>query len=112
MLTKSDLTQIRKVVREEVVTEVKDSTRTLDSQIRMSKMQVQHDISDLDDRMKNVEVRLDGVEGKIDKLDKKTTKMGKDILKMLETVSYTLDKQTMEVGKRVTKIEQHLGLPI
>ena len=41
MLTKPDIAQIRKVVREEVETEVKDSTRNLESQIRLSRMQVQ-----------------------------------------------------------------------
>lgn len=34
----------------------------------------------------------------------------KKILKKLEIVSHTLDKQTLEVAKRVSGIEEHLDL--
>lgn len=113
-MQKSDLDQIgkvvRKIVREEVKTEVKDSTRTIEGQIRFSRMEIQNEINELDDRMKNVEIRVDSVDGKMGRLDKKVDKVRKDILKKLEVVSHALDKQTMEVGKRVTRIENHLGL--
>lgn len=57
MLTIKDLSQIRKVVREEVEAEVKDSTRNLEGEIRLSRMRIQGGINEIDDRMKNVEIR-------------------------------------------------------
>ena len=58
-LTTHDLKAIRKVIREEVKAEVKDSTRTLGNQIRLTKLETKSSISELDDRMKNVEIRID-----------------------------------------------------
>lgn len=107
-MQKSDLDQIgklvRKIVREEVKTEVKDSTRTIESQIRLSRMQVQQDIGELDDRMKNVEIRIDGLEEKV-------SRMHKDLKKEIKMVSHVLDKENMQTLKRVTRMESHLGLP-
>ncbi|MEK7186513.1 MAG: hypothetical protein AAB675_04075, partial [Patescibacteria group bacterium] len=79
MLTKTDIAQIRKVVREEVETEVKDSTRNLESQIRLSRMQVQSDIGELDDRMKNVEVRVDRVGKDVGSISKVLGVVQKDL---------------------------------
>lgn len=103
MLTKVDLSQIRKVVREEVEAEVKDSTRTLEGEVRLSRMRVQSDISELDDRMKNVEIRINSVETKI-------TKMHKSLKKEIKIVSNTLDKEDLKTVRRVRRIEEHLGL--
>lgn len=52
MLTPSDLKAIKKIVREEVEIEVKDSTRTVESQIRFSRMQVQNDLRELDPKFR------------------------------------------------------------
>lgn len=110
-LTKSDLDQIekavRKVVREEVEAEVKDSTRTLDTQIRMSKIQVQHDISELDDRMKNVEVRVDNIQKDI-KTSKKDLRY---ISKTVDIIAKNYDEEDVKLNRRVRRIEQHLMLP-
>jgi hypothetical protein len=92
MLTKTDLDQIRKVIRQEVKIEVKDSARTLDSQIRLSRMQVQGNIGEVDDRIKNVEIKLDDVANNV----KKTQK----------------DISQMQQRKRIVSLEEHVGRPI
>ena len=58
MLTNADLSAIKKIIREEVGNEVKDAKQTLEAEIRLSTIQIQSDINDLEDRMKNVEIRL------------------------------------------------------
>jgi len=108
MLTKNDLDQIRKVVRQEVKVEVKDSTSTLGSQIRLSRMQVQSDISGLDDRTKNVEIRLDDLANNAKKIQKDVSQ----IKKTQDTMLDLLDKEQMEQRKRIVRLEEHVGLQI
>ena len=103
MITNDDLVRIRKVIREEVTTEVKDSTRTLDHEIRMSRMQIQQDIGELDDRVKNVEIRIDG-------LDKKLDKVHKSLKKEIKYTAHILDKENMRTLSRVKRVEEHIGL--
>lgn len=118
-MQKSDLDQIgkivRKIVREEVDHDIKDSTRMLDHEIRKSRMLVQQDINVINERanseelrMKNLELRLSSIEKDANSnnngLKKIIMKMHKDILKKLETVSYTLDKQNVETLGRVKRI--------
>lgn len=107
MLTKNDLSQIRKVIRQEVKVEVKDSTRTLDSQIRLSRMQVQANIGELDDRMKNVEIRLDDVGSQVKKTQKDVSQIKRNQDVMLDL----LDKEQMQQRKRITRLEEHAGFP-
>ena len=52
------LKEIRKIVREEVENEVSATKEDLDSTIRESRMQVQEDIREVGDRMKNLEIRV------------------------------------------------------
>ncbi len=110
-MQKSDLDQIgklvRKIVREEVKTEVKDSTRTVENQIRLSRMQVQSEINELDDRMKNVEIRVDGVAEDVKDVKKRVKK----IEKTAETMLDLLDREQMEQRKKIRRIEEHLSLP-
>jgi len=113
MLTKVDLNKIRKVVREEVETEVKDSTRTIDNQIRLSRMQVQNEINELDDRMKNVEIRIELVGKDVKDVKKEVGDVKKRTRKIEKTVDLTaqlLDKDIVKTIKRVRRIEEHLGL--
>ena len=91
MLTKNDLDQIRKVIRQEVKVEVKDSAQTLESQIRLSRMQVQSNIGELDDRIKNVEIRLDDVANNVKKTQKDVSQIKRDQGTMLDL----LDKEQM-----------------
>lgn len=110
MITTDDLARIRKVIREEVTTEVKDSTRTLDHEIRMSRMQLQNEISELDDRMKNVEIRVDEVSNNLDKLNKTLDKVHKSLKKEIKYTTHILDKENMRTRSRVKRLEDHLGL--
>lgn len=125
MLTQDDLKQIRKVVREEVTTEVKDATSNLEGQIRITKMEIRNDINDLDDRMKNVEIRVDNVgegfkivqndlmetKNSIKSIETGMKKMHKDLKKEIKGVLHFLDRENMSTRKRVLKIERHLALP-
>ena len=58
MLTTADLSQIRKVIREEVENETKTLKRELRSDILISRMRIQNDIDDLVNRMKNLEIQV------------------------------------------------------
>lgn len=103
MLTKQDLSEIRKVVREEVENEVKAAKEELGADIIMARIRVQNDIEELKNRIKNVEIRLTGLETKI-------TKMHKGLKNEIKMVVEFLDKDNMKTVKRVMHIESHLGL--
>ena len=96
MLTKTDLLQITKavkeVVREEVGNEAQSIKDGLIQELTMSRMRVQTDIRDLGDRIKNLEVRV--------------TKMHKDLKSEIKTVVNFLDRENLKTLKRV---EDHLG---
>lgn len=124
-MLRSDLDQIikavRKIFRDEVKSEIRDSTRTLDHEIRASRMYLQKDIGALNGRVVNAEVRLKNVELRTSSIEqdfrsihsdltRKLTRMHKDIIKKLEIVSHTLDKQNVETLGRVKTLEAHLGL--
>ena len=96
MLTKSDLSQIRKVVREEVENEAQSIKDELGSDINMSRMRIQNDINELKDRIKNLEIRV--------------SKMHAELKKEIKAVSYFLDKDIVKTIKRVRRVEEHLGL--
>lgn len=96
MLTKSDVTQIRNVIREELENEVRALKDELQADITMSRMRLQEDIGELKDRIKNLELRV--------------TKMHKELKEEIKLVSLVLDKDNMKTQKRVERIEDHLGL--
>ncbi len=104
MLTKSDLSQLRKmtqevvreIVREEVGNEVTSLKDELQADITMSRMRIQTDINELTDRIKNLEIRV--------------TKMHKDLKTEIKMGFEYLDKEHSGTAKRVDKIEACLGL--
>ncbi len=96
MLTKTDFTEIRKIIREEVEDEVTSVKDEIQADINMSRMRVQADISELKDRMKNFEIRV--------------TKMHKELKEEIKLVSHTLDKENMQTLKRVKRLEEHIGI--
>ncbi len=96
MLTKVDLNQIRKVVREEVENEAQSIKDELGADITTSRMRIQTEINELKDRIKNLEIRV--------------SKMHKELKKEIKMVSHFLDKENLLVVKRVENIEEHLGL--
>lgn len=58
MLTKTDLSQIRKVVREEVENEAQSIKDELRSEIKMSMIRTHSEIKELKDKIKNLEIRI------------------------------------------------------
>jgi hypothetical protein len=99
MLTKTDLDQIRKVIRQEVKVEVSDSTQTLESQIRLSRMEVQASVNKVDDRVKNVEIRLDDIATNVKKLKRAQG-----------TMLDLLDREQMQQRKRIIRLEEQVGI--
>jgi len=99
MLAKTDIQQIRGVVREEIEAEVSNAKTSLESQIRMSRMQVQHDISQLGDKVKDIEIDLKDIKKRVRKTEK-----------TVDIMIDMFDKDIIAVGKRVEKVEQHLSL--
>ncbi len=102
MFTKTDLLQlaklVRKVLREEIGNETQALKDDLQADINMSRIRVQNDISELKDRIKNLEIRL--------------TTVHKDLKKEIKMVSYVLDKENMQTLKRVKRLEEHLELSV
>jgi len=92
MLTKTDLREIRKVVREEVEAEIQPLKEELQADLKMAQIRIQSDIRGLQDRTKNVEIEV--------------RKMRKD----LKTTTNFLDREGLGVKKRVERIEKRLKL--
>ncbi len=96
MLTKSDLTQIRKVVREEIENESQSIRNELGADITSSRMRIQSEINELKDRIKNLGISM--------------TKMHKELKSEIKLIANVLDKENLKTLKKVQKIETHLGL--
>lgn len=106
-------TLVRKIVREEVSVEVKNSTHVLENQIRQSRMQIQDEINQLDNRMKNVEISVDNLDKDVDYLKKGMTDVQrrvKKIEKNVDTIARLYDETDVKLAKRVSRLENHLGL--
>lgn len=115
MLTNDDLKAIRKVVREEVVAEVKDVSVNIEGRVRESKLFVQADISRLEDKIKNVEIRVDNVS---EDVETRITKRLKPVNRTLDYIKKTLDvaisrfdESDVKLEKRVKRIEDNITLP-
>ncbi len=85
MLTKSDISQIRIVVKEEIETQIKPVNGRLDK--------VETRLGNVESQIKTANKRLKKVEG-----------LAKDTLSFL-------DRQNIDLDKRTKRIEHHLGLP-
>lgn len=105
MLTKTDLSQIRKIVREEVENETQALEDGLQAEITMARIRIQTDINELKNRLKNVEIKVKNLEARI-------IKMHKDLKKEIKMVANFLDKENIKTLKKVEKIEEHLKLPV
>ena len=107
MLTQSDITALRKVIREEIGNEVKDAKKTLESQLILTQADIRVAIDDVDDRLKNVAITLDDVQ-------KNVKRSKKDIAFIKKTINIVIgdyDQRDNKLKKRVTRLEDHLGLP-
>ena len=56
MLTKTDLLQIRKIIREEIEAESKPLQEDLRGEIKLSRIEIQKDIRDLKGKIKDLEI--------------------------------------------------------
>ena len=56
MLTKTDLKEIRKIIREEVETESQNIKTELQSDMIMSTMRIMSELDKIKDRLKNIEI--------------------------------------------------------
>jgi len=79
MLTKSDLDQIRKAVREEVTSEVKEFNRDLQSDIKLLRMELSLRLDKIENKLKDLEIRTTRVEDTLVKLVRDVSKVKKDI---------------------------------
>jgi phage-related minor tail protein len=70
-------------------------------------MQVQANIGELDDRVKNVEIGLDDAVSGVKKIQKDVSQIKRTQGTMLDL----LDKEQMEQRKRITRLEEHVSLP-
>jgi hypothetical protein len=93
MLTKTDLSQIRKVVREEVETESKSSKEDLQGEIKLVRIEIQKDIRTLTNRLKSLEI------------------VANKIQKDIKSIVNFFDKEYLQLRKRVEKVEEHLNFP-
>jgi DNA replication protein DnaD len=93
MLTKTDLSQIRKIIREEVEAESKPLREDLQGEIKLARIEIQNDIRGLTERAKNLEIA--------------TNKIQKDIKSVVDF----FDKEHLELRKRVKHLEEHQNLP-
>ncbi|MDZ7586763.1 MAG: hypothetical protein U0946_03320 [Patescibacteria group bacterium] len=99
MLTKTDLSKIKKVVRDEVVSESKNTNLGLRSEIKLSRMQIQDDLVTLSDRVKNLEQQ-----------SRETGKDVKKIRKNIDIIIDSFDRENLSLNRRVARVETHLQL--
>jgi len=103
MLTKTDLSKIRKVVREEVEIEAKSTKRDLRSEIKLARIELQTRVDQVSDEVKDFKIeQLE--QGKDIKFIKSDIR---EIKKDLKTTIEFFDKEVLGLSKRVKEIEQH-----
>ncbi|MBI2007242.1 MAG: hypothetical protein HYS83_00855 [Candidatus Blackburnbacteria bacterium] len=113
MLTKTDLSQIKKIVREEIESEVETLATSLRSEIKFARMEIQNDIKNLSSRIKDLEIKMKDLEIKVKDLGilaRSTQKCLKRIEKKLDKSINFLDIDYLALKKRVEAIEQHINL--
>ncbi|MEK9178484.1 MAG: hypothetical protein AAB801_01745 [Patescibacteria group bacterium] len=92
MLSKNDLQQIRKIVREETEEENENTRRELRTELKLFRMQLEDRMGKIENSLKNLSIRLRKIE--------------KDI----STAIDIFDRTDVSLTKRVEKIEEHLQI--
>ena len=92
MLAKTDLSQIRKVVREEIESETNSLKRDLQGEMKLVRIEIQRDVRKLSSQMKDLSIRLRKIE--------------KDI----KTIVSFFDKESLKASRRISHIEEHLKI--
>ena len=117
MLTKTDLKEIDKIiqkrVREEVEAEGKNIKDGLGTDIRTSRMRIQEDIRELSSRVKNIEITIGRLEKTTQTVEKDIAVIKKDLQRIEKKIDKSvdfIDREYLELKKRVERIEKHLKL--
>lgn len=92
MLNKTDLKEIRKIIREEIETEAENIKNELQSEMKMNMVRVVGEMNQFSSRLKNLEIKINKIQ------------------KDLKIAVNFLDKEGLNLQKRVDKIEGHLHL--
>lgn len=74
MLIKTDLSQIKKIIREEIETETANLATSLRSEIKIARMEIQNDIKNLLSRMKDLEIAVKGIQKDLKRIENKINK--------------------------------------
>lgn len=110
MLTKQDLTQLRKMVREEVVTEARNSREELQAEIKLSRMETINEVNRLENRLKNLEIRISDFQTETKKWFKRIESNISRLRKDLNAFTVSFDRDRSNLQKRIMIIESHLGI--
>lgn len=94
MLTKEDLSEIRKIVREEVENESKQ----IQSDLTLVKIHLDSEINEVRNRVKNLEIKTANLETKIDK-------MHRELKEEIKKVVDFFDREHLRIDKRVKILE-------
>jgi hypothetical protein len=92
MLTKDDLKEVRKIIREETEAESEDLKNELQADMKMNMVRSVSELREINTRVKNIEIKLNKIQ--------KDLKYAVDFL----------DKDNLKIQKRVERIEEHLSL--
>ena len=105
-LTKTDLKAIGKMVREEIEAESKNLNDNLGGELRITKLNLRESIEEQSDKLKNLQIGMISIGKDIKEVKKRVKK----IEKTTDIIIDAFDKADVKLQKRVTKIEEHLGL--
>lgn len=107
MLTKTDLKQIQTIVRQEVTREGKTIRSDIRGEMKLLKMELSNRITQVEERLANIEIRLTNVEKDIFLIKKDIKKIKKDLIYSVDF----LDREFLQLNRRVERIEERLNLP-
>lgn len=114
MLTKSDLSQIRKItqevvqktVREEVESESQTTRSEIQSEMKLMRMRIEERLYAIENKLKDVDIKTINLEKIMKNLYADMKKIKKDVSTMIER----FDREDVRIEKRIQKIEEHLNL--
>lgn len=92
MLTSYDLSQIRKVIREEVEAQTNSLRENLNSELKLFRIEIQTNLKALVYRIKNIEILIKGIQ------------------KDLKTTTNLFDKETLILRGKIARIQNYLKL--
>lgn len=94
MLTAGDLSQIRKILREEIEAESETTRSELRAEIKLTKVELANRLNAVADKLKDHGISLNKIQ------------------KDLKIIVNYFDSEEIKVQRRLKRIEQHLNLPV